>query len=317
MPSTRAPRHGSLQYWPRAIAKRTFARIRAWPVSKDAKPLGFAGYKAGMTHVVVLDMGKNSPTKGREVSYPVTVIDCPSLKIMGLRCYNKSGYGLAVAHDYIVNADKFVGRRVHTKAHSLPETISCDQAFLLVSTQPHLTPTGQKTPHIFELAMGGTPSDVLAFVKQHKEIKVSDVFKAGQYVDVHSITKGRGYQGVVRKFGVGIRKHKSEKVKRGAVMGPEGYAKVTFEAAMPGKFGNHTRTEWNKKVFAVNTPETNVTPKGGFVRYGEVKNDYVLVKGSVPGTRHKLIRFNLSIRKDPKATEDAPAIESIHTESQQ
>lgn len=317
MSTTRAPRHGSLQYWPHKIAKRNFARIHSWVKSKDAKPLGFAGFKAGMTHITILDTHKNSPTKGQEIREPVTVIECPALKIMGIRTYTHKGYGLNADRDFIISNDKLIGRRVDTKTHNLPDTINAPYATLLVYTQPSLTPIGQKTPQIFELAMGGKPEDVLAFAKAHKEIKITDVVKAGQFVDVHSITKGRGYQGVVRKFGVGIRKHKSEKVKRGAVMGPEGYAKVTFEAPMAGKMGNHTRTEWNKKILAINTPETKITPNGGFLRYGEVKNDYVLLKGSVPGTKHKLIRFNLATRKDPKASEDAPAIEYIHTESQQ
>jgi large subunit ribosomal protein L3 len=319
MSTTRAPRHGSLQYVPHKRAKRTFARVRSWATIKDAKPVGFAGFKAGMTHVMILDTKKTSPTKGREVSTPVTVIECPPLKIMGLRTYTKDAYGIHAQKDYIGKTDKRLANRVGTKEVAFPETISCAHATLLVHTQPGLTTTGQKTPHIFELNMGGKPEDVLAFVKAHKEIRVSDVFKAGTYVDIHSITKGLGFTGVVKKHGVGIRRHKSEKVKRGAVMGPEGYAKVTFEAPMPGKLGHHTRTEWNKKLVAVTqfSPENDVTPSGGFLRYGNVKNDYVLLKGSTPGLKHTLIRFNVAIRKDPKATEDAPAIEHVSRISQQ
>jgi large subunit ribosomal protein L3 len=317
MPTTRAPRHGSLQYRPNAIAKRKFARVRAWATSKDAKPLGFAGYKAGMTHVAVLDTKKNSPTKGHEVSFPVTVIECPPLKVVGIRCYNKDAYGLHVQKDIIGHSDKTLAKRVGTKPHTFPESVSCAFATILVHTQPELTGKGQKAPEVFELNMGGTPADVLAFVKAHKEIKVSEALKAGQFVDVHCITKGKGFAGVVKKAGVGIRRHKSEKVKRGAVMGPEGYAKVTFEANMPGKLGNHTRTEFNKKIFAINTPDTSINPAGGFLKYGLVKNDYILLKGSVGGPKNSLVRFNVATRKNPKASEEAPAIEYISKESQQ
>ena len=55
MPKTRNPRHGSMQYWPRKRAKRSFPRIRSWGASKENKPLGFAGYKVGMTHVMIVD----------------------------------------------------------------------------------------------------------------------------------------------------------------------------------------------------------------------------------------------------------------------
>jgi large subunit ribosomal protein L3 len=318
MPTTRAPRHGSLQYRPHKRAKRVFARVRHYATIKEAKPLGFAGYKAGMTHVAALDNRKNSPTKGVEVSHAVTVIECPPLKIHGIRLYRHDVYGLHVIKDLTAKTDKVLARRINTKEHVFPETIDCDYATLLVHTQPSLTGTGQKTPEVFEVPLGGKPADVLAFVKTHKEIKVSDVFKTGQFIDIHSITKGLGFVGVVKKAGVGIRRHKSEKVKRGAVMGPEGYAKVTFEANMPGKMGNHTRTEWNHKIFLIANPtEKPITPAGGFVKYGAVKNEYLLVKGSVPGTKHALVRFTAPLRKNRKAMEDTPAIEYIHTASQQ
>ncbi len=292
--------------------------MRNHGTAKDAKPLSFAGYKAGMTHIAILDTRKNSPTKGVEVSTPVTVIECPPLKIAGIREYREDAYGTHAVKDHFVKTDKLLARRVGTKETGLPESISSSSATLLVHTQPVLTRTGQKKPELFEMHLGGKAADVLAYAKEHKEIRIQDVLKAGTFIDVHSITKGRGFQGVVRKFGVGIRRHKSEKVKRGAVMGPEGYAKVTFEAAMPGKFGNHTRTEWNKKVLMIGNPtETPITPKGGFVRYGEVKTDYILLKGSVPGVKYQMLRLVLATRKDPKSTEDAPVIEYISRESQQ
>ncbi len=318
MATTRSPRHGSLQYRPNAIAKRVFARVRSWATSKDVKPLGFAGYKAGMTHVAILDNRKNSPTKGLEVSQAVTVIECPPLRVHGIRLYRKDAYGTHAIKDVTTKADKLLALRVGTTENALPDSISCDYATLLVHTQPSLTGMGQKIPEVFEIPVGNKPADVLAFAKAHKEIKVSDVFKSGQVVDTHSINKGQGYAGVVKKAGVGIRRHKSEKTKRGAVMGPEGYAKVTFEANMPGKLGNHTRTEWNKKILLVGqTSEKDITPSGGFLHYGVVKNDYILLKGSVPGYKHGLIRFNAPIRKGAKTTEEAPAIEYINVESQQ
>jgi large subunit ribosomal protein L3 len=272
-----------------------------------------------MTHVAILDTRKNSPTKGVEVSHAVTVIECPPLKIFGMRLYRKDAYGIHAIKDITNKSDKTLARRTGTKEHAFPDHVEADYATILVHTQPGLTGTGQKTPEVFEVPVGsGKPADTLAFAKAHKEIKVSDVLKSGQFVDVHSITKGQGFVGVVKKAGVGIRRHKSEKVKRGAVMGPEGYAKVTFEANMPGKMGNHTRTEWNKKVMLVsNETERAVTPQGGFLHYGVVKNDYVLVKGSVPGLKHALVRLNVPIRKNPKKGEEAPAIEFISTVSQQ
>ena len=57
MPKIRSSRHGSLQYWPRKRAKRIYPEVK-WASVKDpkAKALGFAAYKAGMTHVLIKDL---------------------------------------------------------------------------------------------------------------------------------------------------------------------------------------------------------------------------------------------------------------------
>ena len=80
MPTTRKPRKGSMQFWPRKRAKKQTARVRSWASSKEIKPLGFAGYKAGMTHAIVIDNRQKSLTKGEKISTPVTVIECPVIK---------------------------------------------------------------------------------------------------------------------------------------------------------------------------------------------------------------------------------------------
>ena len=55
MPQTRQPRRGSMQFWPRKRARRSYARVKAWANSDKPKLLGFAGYKVGMTHIIATD----------------------------------------------------------------------------------------------------------------------------------------------------------------------------------------------------------------------------------------------------------------------
>ena len=81
------PRRGSLQFWPRARSSKHAARVRSWPPSNDAKLLGFVGYKVGMTHLLVKDSNPNSPQKKMDVFRPVTVIECPPLKVYSVRYY--------------------------------------------------------------------------------------------------------------------------------------------------------------------------------------------------------------------------------------
>ena len=59
-----------------------------------------------------------------------------------------------------------------------------------------------------------------------------------------------------------------------------------------------------------------MNPKGGFVNYGLVKGDYVLLQGSVPGPRKRLILFRKGIRAPAKGKEPAE-VKGIHLDSQQ
>jgi len=70
MPKAKKPRSGSMQYWPRVRSKRPYARVKSWPMAKEPKLLGFAGYKVGMTHIGFIDNKKTTLTKGEEINCP-------------------------------------------------------------------------------------------------------------------------------------------------------------------------------------------------------------------------------------------------------
>jgi large subunit ribosomal protein L3 len=138
-----------------------------------------------------------------------------------------------------------------------------------------------------------------------KEINVSDVFKPGQLVDSHSVTKGKGFQGVVKRFGVKIRSHKSEKARRAAVLSSQGYAKVTYTSPMGGKMGYHLRTEYNKWIIKISNEAKNLK---SFNSYGIVKNPYVLVKGSIGGPKKRMVTLTEAIRPNKKLALPAPTL---------
>lgn len=85
MPHRNRPRRGTLQFWPRKRAKRIYPRTRHWPESSEAKPLGFAGWKAGMTHIQITDNNSKSPSYGKTMIKPVTILDAPSLFVCAFR----------------------------------------------------------------------------------------------------------------------------------------------------------------------------------------------------------------------------------------
>ena len=55
---------------------------------------GFAGYKAGMTHVMMIDDRPRSLTEGMEISVPVTVLEVPPMNVVAVRAYENYNGGL-------------------------------------------------------------------------------------------------------------------------------------------------------------------------------------------------------------------------------
>ena len=74
-----------------------------------------------------------------------------------------------------------------------------------------------------------------------------------------------------------------------------GYVRKTIRQA--GQVGYHKRTELNKRILRIsNSEESEITPAGGFLNYGNVRNPYMVVQGSLPGPAKRLLRFRDPIR---------------------
>ena len=297
------PRSGSLQFWPRKRAKNSNIRVRNWNVTKPSL-LGFAGYKVGMTHVFLKDNRSNSLTKGTDICWPVTVIECPPIKIFSLRFYTKDNYGLHLAKEVLMKQDKELKRRINlAKKTGELNGIIIENYFDLrvnVYTQPKKTNIGTKMPKLFELVIGGRDiKQKYDYIrdKLDKELNVRDILKNGQFIDIHGITKGKGFQGSVKRFGVTLKAHKSEK-KRRAIgnLGPWTPKRVSYTIGLPGKMGYHLRTAYNKVIILVGNDPSKINVRGGYPGYGLIKNDYVLVKGSIPGSKKRFVKMIEPIR---------------------
>jgi len=310
MPDTSKPRSGSMQFWPRKKASRAYARVRSWSSRiKDCKPLGFAGYKVGMTHVTFIDNRTNSMTKGSEVPIPVTIVDCPPIKILSLRFYKKQNNALKPVSEVIsAKVDKELARKISVpkKVKKKIEDIKeFDEIRIIVHTQPKLTGIGKKKPEIFEIALSGAKEDQLKFAKESlgKELLINNMFQSGNFIDAHSITKGKGYQGAVKRFGIGLKSHKSEKGRRtpGSLGGWKGQGHFMYRVAHAGQTGYHQRTDYNNQVITIVEDPKQINPKSGFKHYGTARNPCILIKGSVPGPSKRLIIMTHAIRPDPAA----------------
>ena len=308
MPNIRKPRRGSLQFWPRKRARRI--RVRSWPKKTEAKLLGFAGYKVGMTHIAAKDNSPNSLTKNTDIVVPTTIIECPPIKAASIRFYKND---LPVSQIFAENLDKDLKRRIAMpKNRKAKEPGDYDDITLIVHTQPRITGIGKKKPEMMEIALGGKKEDKIKYAKSMlgKEIKISDIFKEGEQLDFHTITKGKGFQGPVKRFGIGLKSHRAEKNRRNpGSLGPWcGQGHIMWKVPHAGKMGHHLRTEYNKWLLKIGAKPEEINPKGGHIRYGLVKTDYLLVKGSVGGPKKGLVKFNHTIRGRKNIPKEAPQI---------
>ncbi|MFA5176437.1 MAG: 50S ribosomal protein L3 [Candidatus Nanoarchaeia archaeon] len=310
MPKGHRPKHGSWQFYPRKRAKRIYPRVRSWAKKPEVKILGFAGYKVGMTHCIVQDIKPTSITKNTEIAWPTTIIECPPLNVFSLRFYKKAGYGSIIIKDVIADKfDKELKRKINIpKKKDIKQEFptNFDDVRILVHANPKLTTIGKKKPEVIELALSGNKDEKLNFAKNllGKEIKLSDIFKQGEFVDIHAVTTGKGFQGPVKRFGVNLKSHKSEKKRRSAGnMGPSIPRKVHWKVPQHGQLGFFSRTQYNNLIVAINPDKPENMTKEGFRSYGIVKNDFALVRGSIPGPKKRFIQITHAIRKSKPDTQ--------------
>lgn len=190
------------------------------------------GTKLGMTQVY----------DGDNVLVPVTVVEAGPCPVVQVKSPEKDGY----------HAVQLGFRK--TKAHRIndPET-------------GHLKKAGAE-PHALlrEVRLADAAS-----VKAGDVITVDAVFKEGQIVDVIGVTKGRGFQGVVKRWrvGGGPAAHGSMFHRRIGSIGQRQTPGRTWKnQAMPGHMGQERRTVQNLRIVKI-IPEKNL----------------VLVRGAVPG----------------------------------
>ena len=309
-----------MQYWPRVRAKRKLARVRSHNASGAEKgPVGFAGYKAGMTHVTLVDNRKNAQTKGEEIAMPVTIVEVPNLVVYGVRAYALTEDGLRASGEQLAKATKELRRRgpfAKKATGTLPE--GAHEYRLLVATKPQETATGQKSADLFELALGGSADEQRAYALEvlGQEISAADAIKPLDVVDVHAVTTGKGFQGPVKRFGVSLRAHKSEKTKRGPGNLGAWTGNRSYRVAHAGQMGYHQRVDQAKQVLAIVEP-SEVAVSGGIPGYGVPTSTVMLVRGSLPGPKRRLVRFTPARRARKTVFTQEPDIVEIATRSQQ
>ena len=330
-----APRHGSLAFHPRKRVHRIRAAVSAFPKDKSAeKPhlTAFMGFKAGMTHVIREVKRTNTKLPKDGVLEPVTIVETPAMVVAGFVGYKKTPKGLrqvttvfaehisdefkrryckrwykSCKRQFAVHTEKFNETKTKTRREKQLKMMKkvCDVIRVIAHTQMALVPLKQKKAEVMEIQVnGGSVADKVDFAYGllEKQITVDNVFGQDECIDICSVTKGHGYNGVIKRFGV---RHLPRKTHRGlrkvAGIGAWHPARVSWTVARAGQMGFFKRTETNKKIYRLGVKENrnaktefditekDITPMGGFPHYGIVKNDFLMIKGTVGGVRRRVI----------------------------
>ncbi len=317
-----APRHGSLAYHPRKRASKFNGRWRSWgDLSYDSPTIsGFAAYKAGMTHVILVEDKATSPYYGHEVIKAATVLDAPPAIVCAIRAYKSTNNGLrALGEVWAGELTEDLRRKFPTpKEYSMDKELielekrvkDASELRLILHTQPRLASVPKKKPDVFESKIaGGSIMNQWKFAKDllGNELKVSSVFNEGEYFDVSAVSKGKGFQGPMKKFGIKKLPRKSRKTVRGVgSIGPWKPGRTRWTIARSGQMGFHQRVEYNKRILKIGIDPKDIIPAGGFLNYGTILGDYLLVLGSTPGPRKRMIRLRKAIRP-PKVVPETTA----------
>lgn len=114
-----------------------------------------------------------------------------------------------------------------------------------------------------------------------QELK-ADLFQEGEYVDVTGTSKGKGFQGSIKRHGQsrGPMSHGSRYHRRPGSMGPIDPMRVMKGKKLPGQMGNETVTLQNLQVVKV-----------------DAEKNCLMIKGSIPGTRNSFVKIRSAVKK--------------------
>lgn len=346
-----APRHGSLAFLPRKRAARHRGKVKSFPQDDPSSPChltAFMGYKAGMTHVVRELNKPGSKMHKREIVEAVTIVECPPMVAVGIVGYIETPNGLrTLTTVWASHMDDECRRRFYknwTKSKKKAfkkyqdkmakekgeedfakglERIKkyCTVVRLIAHTQISKINLRQKKAHIMEIQInGGSVSDKVDYARDllEKHIPVDSVFDPDEVIDTIGVTKGKGMEGVISRWGVTRLPRKTHRgLRKVACIGAWHPANIQYSVARAGQNGYHHRTEINKKIYRIgkgvnreggkfnaqtdyDLTEKAITPMGGFPHYGEVKEDFLMIKGAVLGPKKRVITLRKSLLKPSK-----------------
>jgi large subunit ribosomal protein L3e len=191
----------------------------------------------------------------------------------------------------------------------------CTVIRVIAHTQIRKIHLRQKKAHIMEIQVnGGSVRQKVDYAVSllEKPVPVSAVFNENEMIDTIAITKGKGFEGVTTRWGTRRLPRKTHKgLRKVGCIGAWHPSRVNYAVPRAGQNGYHHRTEINKKIYRLGTKDKNgdnrhaktesdlttkpITPMGGFPHYGVVNEDFLIIKGAIPGTKKRVITLRKSL----------------------
>jgi len=358
-----APRHGSLGFLPRKRSSRHRGKVKAFPKDDPAKKphlTAFVGFKAGMTHIVREVDKPGSRLHKKEVVEPVTILEAPPMIIVGVVGYIETPFGLrSLSTVWAGHLSDDLRRRFYknwykskkkaftkyalkylpgNKARTIDASLKklkkhCTVIRVLAHTQVRKLKLRQKKAHLMEIQInGGTIADKVDFAVNlfEKPVDVKSVFDENEMIDIIGVTKGHGFEGVIKRWGVTRLPRKTHKgLRKVACIGAWHPSRVSYAVPRAGQRGYYHRTEINKKIYRIgkgidnksgSTPvdltEKSINPLGGFHHYGLVREDFLMIKGTTAGPRKRILTLRKSLlNQKTHASQEQIALKFIDTSS--
>jgi large subunit ribosomal protein L3e len=320
----------------------------------------FVGFKAGMTHIVREVDKPGSKLHKKEVVEPVTIVEAPPMIVVGVVGYIETPFGLrALTTVWAGHLSDDLRRRFYknwykskkkaftkyalkylpeNKAKTIDASLKKIKKYstvirVLAHTQVRKLKLRQKKAHLMEIQVnGGSIEEKVDFAVNlfEKPVDVKSVFDDNEIIDVIGVTKGHGFEGVIKRWGVTRLPRKTHKgLRKVACIGAWHPSRVSYTVARAGQRGYFHRTEINKKIYRIgkgsdpksgSTPvdltEKSINPLGGFHHYGLVREDFLMIKGTTAGPRKRILTLRKSLlNQKTHAAQEIISLKFVDTSS--
>ncbi len=252
-----------------------------------------------MKTAIVKDNTPNSLTKNKKIAIPVTILEIPGIKIYSVRFYK----GAVVKEIIVDNSETGLKKIIKIGKPGKLEDVKADYDDVRILVYSLVKKTSiKKTPDMTELALAGSLEEKLNWIKANmgKELLASEALKSWKLADTRGLTKGKGFSGPVKRFGIKLKSHKSEKGRRRpGSLGPWHPHHIIFRVPMAGQLGMFTRIAYNNSILKIGKEEPG-KEIGELKHYGKIKTEYLILKGSVAGPSKRQILITASLRPTKK-----------------